>query len=48
MNLSKEYGIKCGATGSNMEMHGNYGNNIGKTYKINLKNTCGTHVTKHM
>jgi hypothetical protein len=48
MNLSKEYGIKCGATGSNMEMHGNYGNNIGKTYKINLKNTCGTHVTKSM
>jgi hypothetical protein len=26
---------------SNMEMHGNYGNNnIGKTYKINLRNTC--------
>jgi hypothetical protein len=40
MNLSKENGIKCGAIGSNVEMHGNYGHNIGKTYKINLGNTC--------
>jgi hypothetical protein len=33
--FEQNYGIKCGAIGSNMEMHGNYGNKIGKTYKIN-------------
>jgi hypothetical protein len=46
MNLSKEYEIKCGAIGSNMEIHGNYGNDIGQTYKINLRNTRVRHMCR--